>query len=417
VLFDAGAGVTSGDFSAITISLAHPLLLQGKSYTFSVWAFPWNSPVNNVPPSFLEIRENTSGTSVLASLDKTRGIPASRHTLTFTMGASASITLKFRGDIARTALGQTQLKALCWGAQVEETTASSPAQFLPTQAAAVMAAPEVLDFQPNIYKWDLGLHANGTRLSPAPRQNLCDGSWSTGGGDSPDNPTGTAVLPSGGGSLGAGTHTASAITAGGGGNNYTLGDGALLCSSMYMRSATSVSVTFGLKLDASGNTANGTVDFDPATGLISRAGTRVVSAHAEFVWGGWYRLVVVSQYKTVDTTVTPYVAPGGTIKTYAHMVEVGRFAGSPFIGATWAGDFNLPTSASVNHPEWLPGLVLFPGDLDWIPSADPPKKGSYFTWTGGFYKRARLATEEVEADRIVDRIWSTGEIELITVFP
>jgi len=420
VLFNAGSGTTSGDYSAITISLAHPLLAQGKTYCFSFWGFPWNSPVNDVPPSFLQLTENTSGATVTASLDKTRGVPASRHALVFTMGASASVTIAFRGDIRRSALSQTQLKVLCWGAQVEEVVSGRdyPWHFLPTQAAAVMAEPEVVDFQPNIYKWDSGMHSNGVRLSPAPRQNLSNATWSTGGGDSPDNPTGTAVLPSGGGSLSSGSHTASAITVGTGGNNYTFSDGALLCSSMYIKQGPASTVTFGLKLDGSGNTANGTIDFDPSTGLISRAGTRVMSAYCEFVWGGWWRLVAVTQFKTADSTLTPYVnISGSSIKTYFHMVELGRFPGSPFLGPTWEGDYTILTGPSANHLTAKPGLVLFPGDLDWIPAADPPKLGVFYTWTGGYHKQARFDSEEITAERIFDRIWTVGSVPLITVKP
>lgn len=420
ILFNIGAGTTSGDTSSITQTVDHPLLVQGQQYTFSVWMFPWKSPTNDVPPSLIEIRENTSGASVIASLDKARSIVDSRAALTFTAGASTSITIRWRGDLARTALGQTQLKVLTFGAQLERTTSASPTWFLPTQAAAVMAAPEVRDNQPSIYKWDQGMHPFGTLLDPSPRVNLCNGSWSTGGSNTPETPTGypTEGL-TGGGSVGVGTSFASAISALGTSCVFTTGS--MLCSSIYIRASTTATATtfkFGLRRDTPADVTTNTVDFDPNSGMITRAGSRVVSAYAVPLPDRWFRLVMVSTWDNADTTQTPLAgAAGASCQTYLHIVEPGRSVGSPFTGATWAGDYTILSGPTTNHPTALPGLVLFPGDLDWIPAGVKPKLGQYYTWSGGFYHRVRFSGDEASVDRIVDRIWSSQAIELISVKP
>ena len=418
VLFNVGAGTTSAATSSITQTVDHPLLIQGQQYTFSIWAFPWNNPTNDVPIGQLEIIENTSGASVMASMDRRRAIVDSRAALTFTAGASTSITIRWRGDLAAPT-ARTTMKVLLWGAQLERTVSGvSPTWYLPTQAAAVMAAPEVRDEQPSIYKWDQGMHPYGTLLNPNPRTNLCNGSWSTGGSACPDNPTGNASLGTTGGGTVSGASTASAITAFNGTTGYRFTTGSMLCSSVYVQGAIGITFTFGLRRDTGSNTTTNTIDFDTYNGLITRAGSRVVSAYAASLPNNWFRLVMVSTWDNADTTQTPYVsASGGTAHTYLHIVEPGRSVGSPFAGATWAGDYTILDGPTANHLTALPGTVLFPGDPDWMPLEDPPPLGVYYTWSGGYYKRMRYDGEEVTADRIVNEIWSTGSISLISVRP
>jgi hypothetical protein len=417
IVYDVGSGTTSATTSSITQTVDHPLLVQGDTYTFSVWMYPWKTPTNDLPPSLIEIIETTSGASVICSLDRRRSIYDSRCSLTFTAGASCNVVIRWRGDLAQ-ATGASTIKVLTWGAQLER--GSSPGWFLPTQAAGVMAAPEVHDNQPSLYVWDQGMHPFGTLLSPLPRSNLCNGSWSTGGGPSPDNPTGSSLGATGGGSV-SGTSFASAITAGTGALGYQFTTGSMLCSSVYVRASTTASAitfTFGLRRDSPSNTTTNTVDFDPNSGRITRAGSRVVSAYAVPLPDRWFRLVMVSTWDNADTTQSPLAgSSGASSQTYLHIVEPGRSVGSPFVGATWEGDYTILSGPSTNHLTALPGTVLFPGDLDWIPANDPPKLGQYFTWTGGYYRRVRFSGDEVDADRIVDRIWNTGRIELISVKP
>lgn len=416
IVFNVGAGTTSGDTSSITQTVDHPLLVQGEQYTFSVWMFPWKDPVNNVPPSLMEIRENTSGASVIASLDRRRGIYASRHALTFTAGASCSITIRWRGDIAANTAATT-LKVLTWGAQLER--GPSAGWFLPTQAAAVMAAPEFRDNQPSIYAWDQGMHSFGTLLDPCPRVNLCNGSWSTGSGNSPNNPTGSAVDPTDGGTV-SGTSFASGIPTVDSTKGYQFTTGSMLCSSIYVRAASTGSstvFTFGLRRDTPSNTTTNTVDFDANSGRITRAGSRVVSAYAIPLPNRWFRLVMVSTWDNADTTQSPMVGATASCETYLHIVEPGRTVSSPFTGATWAGDYTILDGPSTNHPAATPGTVLFPGDLDWIPAANPPPLGQYYTWSGGYYKRMRFDGEEISAERVLEQIWTASSVSLISVKP
>ena len=44
-----------------------------------------------------------------------------------------------------------------------------------------------------------------------------------------------------------------------------------------------------------------------------------------------------------------------------------------------------------------------------------PAAGKVLTWSGSFYRRVRLTSDEHEAERIVYQIWETKSLELISV--
>jgi len=97
---------------------------------------------------------------------------------------------------------------------------------------------------------------------------------------------------------------------------------------------------------------------------------------------------------------------------------------APALRAFWpaSGDGYEPVFELNGAPQiWVDGVLKTAGTEYSISSTGlatftaAPASGKVLTWTGSYYRRVRLASDEQEAERIVYQIWEAKGLELITV--
>jgi uncharacterized protein (TIGR02217 family) len=88
----------------------------------------------------------------------------------------------------------------------------------------------------------------------------------------------------------------------------------------------------------------------------------------------------------------------------------------PVIGDAYEPVFELTSAPSIYLDGVLKALgtdyTLTNGLVTFMVA---PGAGLVLTWTGGFYRRVRLDTDEQDAERIVLQIWETKSLDLISV--
>jgi len=84
----------------------------------------------------------------------------------------------------------------------------------------------------------------------------------------------------------------------------------------------------------------------------------------------------------------------------------------PVIGDGYEPVFELNGAASVYVGGTLTTVTILNGLVTF---SSAPALAAVLTWTGSFYRRCRLASDEQDAERIVSQIWESKSLELISV--
>jgi hypothetical protein len=151
------------------------------------------------------------------------------------------------------------------------------------------------------------------------------------------------------------------------------------------------------------------IDFSLTTGQVSRIGTSVVAYEVVLCANGWWRVSVA--VVATATTQRVYVGMGAGNGTYVGSGQTIWVWGTQLELGTLAYDYVATTSAAVARTDYALGANGL------VTLAVAPAAGTPLLWSGTFYRRVRLATDEVEAERLVDKIWASKKLELISVKP
>lgn len=216
------------------------------------------------------------------------------------------------------------------------------------------------------------------------------------------------------------------------------GTAAVWTGSVYLRADVGNSADLGFYDGSTFATVTAcSVQSGPGTASIVGGMGRIVGLSAT----AWTRVTFASTLTTAATwrfTVYPgafgSATAGQHIQAWQAQAELGATATRP-IATTTVGVAEWPTYwpnpaggyEPVAEPDWdsvtitndgvtsAPGSGWTPGTSGVVNFVSAPASSAELRWSGNFYKRVRLDTEEYDFDRIVSLLWELGSLDLITV--
>jgi hypothetical protein len=401
-------GTSVADYSIVTQSVG---VVIGRQYVASVWL------------------RTTDGTSKIIALEAVGGSGgnitvtptwqrfSSPWTATLATGALVFLIHGSRGNA-------DSVNLLAWGAQYEEGVLAT--RYIATTTAAVTAAPAYWPaigdgFEP-VYDPAPGAQlfladAIGARtLSPAPRTNnllrseeLGTSPWSTSNCSMETNET---TAPDG-------TETADKIVEDSAtaehriGQDFTVGSNQSVVYSCYLKAGERTKGYLFIADKAGGYPG---VRYNLVTGVVETQNGGALGT-IESIGGGWYRCIMSASSGSgaVQTRVRIATVNAAGAVTYAGDGISGIYAWGaqieyPAIGIA-ATSYIKTTSAAVTVTDYTLGAN------GTVTLGVAPAAGASLSWTGSYYRRVRLASDEIEAERVVNQIWETKTVELISVKP
>ena len=412
VVFNRGAGVTSGDIC--TIAQTNIAASIGERYSMSIWLKSNTGANQQVMLYWAGVATGAGGGTITNVVTVT---PQWQRFTISEVAAGATVGIQVG---CRMSYGDAVLDLLMWGAQVEK--AAAPTRYIPTTTAAVTVNPSFWPasgdgFEPitepasdlAIFRTDW---QGRQQLYPWARTNLLPRSQELGttpwsvitGAVTPD----TTAAPDG-------TTTAETLTSGGGGSRVqqvvTAAVNGQHTLSLYVKRGNTDSFNLAIyNTTQAAFMANS--DFNLGNGSVaaSYTGTATITA----LPGGWFRVTVTGGAGIVaGNSLRPQIYMGGsgsasgdTVIAWGAQLEAGIVATS-----------YLPTtSAAVTRTDYTLG------SSGAVTMAVAPVSGVALTWSGTFYRRVRFDMDELEVERFLDatvsgggRTWEARTIKLISV--
>lgn len=409
VQFKLGGGVTNTDQSNLSQAIVSQV---GRQYAFALWVKTADGTTKTM------LLEAASGAGGLVTITGTW----QRFTAAWTAGSTfGNPFLRLRGGTSQTS---DTADVLVWGGQLEPDAVIA-SQYIPTVASSVTQAPAFWPgfadgFEP-VYELGPGLSLFRTdwqgrrQLLPYARTNLTVQSeafdispWVTGA---------ATVVPNGltspDGNLTADFIRENASTAEHKVyQQFAAPDNARVTQSVWMKAGRQQGYLF---FQTKATTFPGAM-FDLLNGTVTaqnNGGVGAITAYPD----GWYRCECscsiasggaqpVAEVLIVGpASATSYLGDGSSgLWVFGHHLEIKAIgtAATPYIKTTTAAvtltDYTLNSK----------GLVTL---------AAPPLAGAGLSWSGTYFRRCRVDTDEVRADRIFNLIWETRQLDLISAMP
>jgi len=157
----------------------------------------------------------------------------------------------------------------------------------------------------------------------------------------------------------------------------------------------------------------GTV-FDMTTGAAIAGDAAVIAHTATAFPGGWWRYSV--------TAAAVAANPLGVVlfDADASSQTAGLVGTNNTVAYVWGAQVETGTVATGYIPTAATAVTVTDftlGSQGSVTLTTPPAAGSFLSWSGSYFRRVRFAADEIGADRIVQQLWKTGAIGLISVKP
>jgi hypothetical protein len=195
--------------------------------------------------------------------------------------------------------------------------------------------------------------------------------------------------------------------------------GELRCYSVFVKANSLPNITILT------NAANTFLNFNLSTGAIFSQGSEIVASGVvtDPRWPGWFRVWLVHRTASIGSTFrvlaqadgtysgTAYTGTNRTFFVWGAMGErVSNLNGpTPYIPTPSSVAVTVTDyTTSATDPTLALGVVKLPTAL---------AAGAYLSWDGSYYRRVRFEEDALGVDQIVQDLWSSSGVQLISVKP